>query len=793
MTINKENTIKFYKLSNLSCYISTNIKQAIIFVVFWMIKSVQRAIVDIKKKKTYGGLLIIFFALIFWKISLSAALLWVLFFSFLFYKWENRVIIALALLCLIICPFLLAGGKQEIAEIMAVYAYYFLAMGVILQIIEFKQNPDGVTEKQISPVDAKLKEKIKCNINDLLEQQKLSKKNSYFSKSHIAFNVAVIVLYFFIFNLRDLSKQTAIALTAVVLILTAVNLLIFMYEHHAKTYAKIKQKIKNSKILIFFIGIAFIFWQMLKPGYILTQDMIFAPNIKILHSPNGFYNDLPIKYLMKFLNLFMEGWVIQKIMLIALFFCIGYFAFKFLPVPKKFGARYWACLFYTVNPFVYERFLAGHWMHLFAYAFLPPFILCLLRLVKKPKIKKGLKLFFWLFLIGMFSLHFLVMAVMILFGYIFYTVISAMIKQDMKKIKKILKCCLIGGSMFLLLSFYWIAPYATRAEQSVVNTFTKEHWDAFKTADDARLGVEINVLALYGFWGEREPWADYFLWPKDNFALWTGLFILLIGIITIGLADGLKNRKTRKQTIFFAVLGLFGFIFSCGLSETIFKSLNLWLFENIGIWRGFRDTQKFSGLLVLVYAYFGGLGFVFLAKFAKEKATKILKLCLLILFLIPVFYAYPMLGGFARQIEPVQYPQSWQEANQILNNDDDDFKVLFLPWHQYFSLNFNKKLITANPAKLYFDKEIVQSYNMELGKIVSQEGHIQSEEIERIIASAYFTPDEKIKFFNNLEIKYIIFTDDLIDNDIFEYEFLKSDLLDVIYQKESLTLYKIVL
>ena len=132
--------IKFFIPVNPSRFISIKIKQTFVLTIFWIIKSAKRAIADIKKNKTYGILLVIFFILIFWKISLSVALLWVLFFSFLFYKWENRVIIGLGLLSLIACPFLLAGGKQEMAEMIAVFAYYFLAMGVALQIIEFKQK-----------------------------------------------------------------------------------------------------------------------------------------------------------------------------------------------------------------------------------------------------------------------------------------------------------------------------------------------------------------------------------------------------------------------------------------------------------------------------------------------------------------------------------------------------------------------------------------------------------------------------------------------------------------------------
>jgi uncharacterized membrane protein len=61
---------------------------------------------------------------------------------FLVYEWENRIIAFLALVSLASCPVLLSFKKDALAETMAVYAYFFLVMTVVLQIVEYKRHPN---------------------------------------------------------------------------------------------------------------------------------------------------------------------------------------------------------------------------------------------------------------------------------------------------------------------------------------------------------------------------------------------------------------------------------------------------------------------------------------------------------------------------------------------------------------------------------------------------------------------------------------------------------------------------
>jgi hypothetical protein len=533
-----------------------------------------------------------------------------------------------------------------------------------------------------------------------------------------------------------------------------------------------------------------VLWQMLMPGYVLTLDMVFTPKISLAFSDGAFLNALLVKYLMGFLNLFLSGWVIEKIMLVVLFFSLFYLAAKFLPVPKKHYANYWAALFYSLNPFVYERFLAGHWTHLFAYAFLPPLIHGLLDFFKKYSYEKLGPILFWTILIGMFSLHFLVMAVLIIcacFAYKF--ILLAFKKQPRDEFWRVGKYAIILGGLFLIISSYWIAPYFINQPKSILNSFNQSNQLAFRTVGDNSAETIFNVATLYGFWGEREPWVHYFLSPKANPIFWSIILVLLVDVIFLGFIHAWRNK--RKEAIFFLSIGLAAIILACGQGISPFKGLNEWLFVHIGFWRGFRDTQKFSGILALSYAYFGGLGFFVAAEYVSKKWSKIYQPILAILFLIPVFYTYTMVGGFARQLKPVWYPPYWSEVKNTLDKDKGDYKVVFLPWHQYMSFDFNNLLIMANPAKSFFGPKIIQGDDMEIGGVFTQSTDSNNLAIQNILLDQKNTPDEAAKKLADKNIKYIIELSETISDDYLKYPILASNYLEMISTNGSLTVYRI--
>jgi hypothetical protein len=73
-------------------------------------------------------------------LDFETSFFWTLFSAFLLFEWDSRIVGSFAILALTACPILLSLEYQADAEQMAVYAYYFLVMTVVLQIIEFKRS-----------------------------------------------------------------------------------------------------------------------------------------------------------------------------------------------------------------------------------------------------------------------------------------------------------------------------------------------------------------------------------------------------------------------------------------------------------------------------------------------------------------------------------------------------------------------------------------------------------------------------------------------------------------------------
>jgi hypothetical protein len=484
----------------------------------------------------------------------------------------------------------------------------------------------------------------------------------------------------------------------------------------------------------------------------------------------------------------VPAWLVQKAILLFLFFNIGYCAYKFLPVGENKEARLFSSLIYLANPFVYSRFLAGQWTHLMAYSLLPFLMHSLIRLRDRVDMKSVGKMFLALFLISVFSIHFFVMAVIMTAGFAVYLLIQSLRKKEYSKSFKLLKNGFIASVVFLVVSSYWIVPAMTRSNP-IEERIDSVHWEAFAAGGYKEIPVMPNVASLNGFWGERNPWAEYFLWPQDSPVFWAAFAVIIIFIL-IGTLSGLNKSKDRDVIVFFEIIAVASFIFALGAAETNFKGFNIWMYENVPFWSGFRDSQKFSGLLALSYAFFAGIGFTRVYDLLKGNRGN-LNIFLSFVFVIPVLSGYLMWAGFHGQTKAVSYPESWEQAKAVMEKDPSG-KVLFLPWHGYFSLGFNNKLVTANPARRFFGERVVTGRSVDLESIRNQEKDEVYLEIDKLIMDQSMGSNEKVV---SLRDKYgigqIMKINDLDGADNLNYEFLDSQLLEKVYEGEGIILYDI--
>jgi hypothetical protein len=84
--------------------------------------------------------ILIVFLVAAWYVDIVSAFLWLIFLMFLVYRWESRILGAIAIILLVVCPILLSIGQEPWAELIAVYAFFFLVMTVTLQIVDLKRG-----------------------------------------------------------------------------------------------------------------------------------------------------------------------------------------------------------------------------------------------------------------------------------------------------------------------------------------------------------------------------------------------------------------------------------------------------------------------------------------------------------------------------------------------------------------------------------------------------------------------------------------------------------------------------
>lgn len=167
----------------------------------------------------------------------------------------------------------------------------------------------------------------------------------------------------------------------------------------------------------------------------------------------------------------------------------------------------------------------------------------------------------------------------------------------------------------------------------------------------------------------------------------------------------------------------------------------------------------------------------------------LISIIIIISLITPLIYSFTFFNGFAGQIKPTDYPPDWYEVNKFLDEDKQDFKVLFFPWHGYMNFkwvnNTDKRI--ANPARYFFNKEVISGTTVEIGEIYRQDNSPEQLYIDNLLNNR-----KNITNFGELvsilNIKYILLTKEA---DYRKYLFLFNQTdLELIKETENLYIFK---
>jgi hypothetical protein len=506
---------------------------------------------------------------------------------------------------------------------------------------------------------------------------------------------------------------------------------------------------------------------LLAPGYILTLDLVFTPHAI---PPKIADNDFLLDGLLWVFYLFLPGDSIEKIVLFTILIVSGgsmHLLIKYLVHPDSIAAwriaPYGAGLFYMINPFTYDRFMAGQWQFLLGYALTPLFVRSLIAITRRPSIRSGIVAGLWAFVITTASVHHT--GILLLLGGIGAT--ALIITKKLAITRRFVTPAMAGVGIWLLLSLPWIVPalFSQSSIGSAVTSFDASHFAAFATDGNGIVGKIANVVRLQGFWVESQ---QLFLLPQSITPLWGLIFIFFWIVAGLGAAVAWKNRR-----------GDAWFALGCVVLGILAAATPIiqWMSLILPPLAGFREPHKFASLVALGFAILFAFGLAGLCGRYRRHGPIIAGIALL----LPVALTPTMLGGFAGQLTPRHYPQSWARANDWLAHNTANHAVLFLPWHQYADYSFSQRII-ATPAEKYFTANIIASDDPEFGNVSPTSPNQQ----KQVIASALATPpNARAASLSRIGIRYVMLAH---EQDYKSYSWL-SPYTPVAYQNDDITIY----
>ena len=374
------------------------------------------------------------------------------------------------------------------------------------------------------------------------------------------------------------------------------------------------------------------------------------------------YNSAPIAILLTGLDYFLPFWLVEKSWLVLLFWLCGYGASR-LPYLQGSG-RYYAGIFYTLNPFTYSRFVTGQWGILGAYALTPFAVTSFIRLLEDPQPRRAVVTALVLTGISFLQVHGLILVMLVL-----AIIYAARLITARSSFRRTLPGLVLTAVLFLGINLFWIVRYAIAGGGVVKNILPGEfvHFAA---------GPLLDVVSLRGFWKNFE-YTDI----ADLIPVWWVLFLFLLAIAIFGIFRIIQRTDIRWLGCALLATGIVSVGLAAGPSISVIETLFIGIWDQFPLYRAFRDSHKFVALLALVYAYGGGFGLHALQQVIPHTGLwrgRISRAVGGVALITVAIFALPIFGTWG-QLEPTDFPAEWFEARSVIEKDLGDQRQLHLP------------------------------------------------------------------------------------------------------------------
>lgn len=478
---------------------------------------------------------------------------------------------------------------------------------------------------------------------------------------------------------------------------------------------------------------------------------------------------LPLFGLLTALAALVSVSVIQKVVLFGVLFLLA--ATAYLTMPGSGLSRLYAGIFMLFNPFVYVRHLAGHWVLLWGLAFLPVVLYTVVTYLESGGRRNLFAVVIALTLLG-FNSHLLFASGILLVAVVISKTAETNSLEPLRR-------GLTTGLLALPVNAYWLGPTVFGPDRSL-STISAFDVLTFAPRMDTT-SVLFSIATMHGFWRGGYVYAGDLI-PAVQLLYIPVLFLAVYGFIT-KFRDPDRGYVVRAV----AVTAVISLVLGAGVQGPAAEFFR-WAFEHVPFFAGMRDSQKFVALLVLAYAYLGALGLGELRLRIRKREMGVITLpefgarqvklpsgplershlvaagLVTLAILTPVLYTFPMVTGYAGQVNSQDYPPTWYEAEDYLEAQPGNDAILFLPWHQYMDYSWleSEKQRIATPARAFFSRPVIQGDNIETGPTYTTSTNPVSNYVEYLFGLG---PRHEAKSMSNLgellthiDVKYVLVT-----------------------------------
>ncbi len=485
----------------------------------------------------------------------------------------------------------------------------------------------------------------------------------------------------------------------------------------------------------------------LKPGFLLSYDLVFVPDLALSDRTLGIDGSVPRAVpndaVVAVLSSLLPGSIVQKILLVGVFVLLGS---GLGLVLRSAPATIVATMFAAWNPWLAQRLEVGHWGFVLGYAALPWLVWAAQNCRRKTPY-------------GVVSLG--IVSLLVALTGSTGTVLAMLVLVGVLVLERPRRWASAGWgiSIALLVSATWLWPFVNASSRAA----DPQGVDAFAAQADTPWGVLVSVFTGGGIWNQAAWYPERQSWVLVAFAF----CVAVVGIVALFRYaipdDGLRGL---------GVVGLLSFGLATMSALPGGREVLLFLVNTVPGAGLLRDSQKFAGPWMLAVSI--GLGLLVKHLVANEavKLRRVGWLPVVVGILAPVIMLPSLAWGSRGSWEAVHYPGEFLEVAEHLDQAGEGSVAVF-PWIQYRRFDWNNNRIVLDPWNRLTKKAVIVNDGLPL-----RDGWISGEDPRAVDVSNLLAREEHlVPALRSLGIRFVLVLTDQPEQDVSPERLLGANLV----------------